>query len=164
MPELISPDARWHAAWLEAHAEWGPAPHEDGFGLRSSDEVGTREGFAAWLARLTGDACTYHWIVEDERVLGGIALRHGFGEFVRQFGHIGYGVRPSARGRGVASWALGRVLGEAWTLGMSRVLVVCAVGNVASMRTIERHGGVPEKSPDERIRRYWIENYLSPDM
>ena len=97
-------------------------------------------------------------------MLGGIALRHGFGEFVRQFGHVGYGVRPSARGRGVASWALGRMLGEARALGVSRVLMVCAAGNTASMRTIERHGGVLEASADERVRRYWIENYLSSDM
>jgi hypothetical protein len=52
MPELIPPTARLRAAWLEAHAEWGPGQHEDGFGLRPSDEVRSRAGFAAWLARL----------------------------------------------------------------------------------------------------------------
>ncbi|MEU7786068.1 GNAT family N-acetyltransferase [Amycolatopsis sp. NPDC049159] len=164
MPELIPPDVRWHAAWRDAHAEWGPGAHEDGFGLQAADRVGTAAGFAAWLARLNTEACTYRWIVEGERVLGGIALRHGFGEFVRQFGHVGYGIRPSARGRGLASWALGRILGEARTLGMSRVLLVCAADNVASARTIERNGGVLEASPDHRVRRYWIENSLSSDM
>ncbi|WP_197686174.1 hypothetical protein [Actinoplanes derwentensis] len=89
MPELIVPTVRLRGAWLEAHAEWGPGPHEDGFGLRSSDEVRTPAGFAAWLARLAEQAdpartielgrhrCTYRWIVESDRVLGGIALRDG---------------------------------------------------------------------------------------
>ena len=52
MPELIPPTARLHAAWLEAHTEWGPGQHEDGFGLGPSDEVRSPAGFAAWLARL----------------------------------------------------------------------------------------------------------------
>src|SRR3954447_4029356 len=48
------------------------------------------------------------WIVEDGRVLGGIALRHIFDDDI---GHIRYGVRPSARRRGLAGWALGEMLG-----------------------------------------------------
>jgi predicted acetyltransferase len=167
MPELVVPGAGWRAAWLDAHAEWGPGRHEDGFGLLASDDVGSPAGFAAWLTRLADPGCTYRWIVEDGRVLGGIALRHGLGDFVRRYGHLGYGVRPSARGRGVATWALGRMLGEARDLGMDRVLLVCAADNAGSAKTIERHGGVPENPADQQVRRYWIElreNYLSPDM
>ncbi|MBT2226460.1 GNAT family N-acetyltransferase [Nonomuraea sp. NEAU-A123] len=171
MPELIAPTARLHAAWLEAHAEWGPGVHEDGFGLLPSDEVESTAGFAAWVARLVDESdqakaadvgeapCTYRWIVDGDRVLGGIALRHGFGEFVEWAGHIGYGIRPSARRRGLATWALGRMLDEARELGMDKVLVVCAAGNVASVKTIERHGGVLEGIRDTELgpaRRYWI--------
>ncbi|MEV0686466.1 hypothetical protein AB0I35_21615 [Nocardia sp. NPDC050378] len=39
MPELIAPDVRWRTAWLDAHDEWGPGTHEDGFGLSAEDEV-----------------------------------------------------------------------------------------------------------------------------
>ncbi|MET7329782.1 GNAT family N-acetyltransferase [Nonomuraea sp. NPDC005650] len=160
MPDLIAPAARLHTAWLDAHAEWGPGVHEDGFGLLATDEVESPAGFAAWVARLAGEpACTYRWIVEDDQVLGGIALRHGSGEFVRWAGHIGYGVRPSARRRGLAAWALGRMLDEARALGMDRVLLVCAADNVASVKTIERHGGVLEGVRDTALgpaRRYWI--------
>ncbi|MFI6604472.1 GNAT family N-acetyltransferase [Nonomuraea sp. NPDC050536] len=171
MPELIAPTVRLHAAWLEAHAEWGPGFHEDGFGLIPADEVESAAGFAAWVARLGdesdpakaakagGAACTYRWIVEGERVLGGIALRHGSGEFVQWAGHIGYGIRPSARRRGVATWALGRMLDEARVLGMDQVLLVCAADNLASVKTIERHGGVLEGIRNTKLgpaRRYWI--------
>jgi predicted acetyltransferase len=141
VPQLITPTTERHAAWLEAHAEWGSGLHEDGFGLLPSDEVGTPAGFAAWLARLAVDRSTeYWWIVDDDRVLGGIALRRRDAGA----GHIGYGVRPSARRRGLAGWALSRVLDEARALGMSEVILVCEPGNVASARTIERHGGVRE--------------------
>jgi predicted acetyltransferase len=171
MPDLIAPTALLHTAWLEAHAEWGPGAHEDGFGLLPSDEVDSPAGFAAWVARLADESdqakplaagqvrCTYWWIVEGDRVLGGIALRHEFNDYVRWAGHIGYGIRPSARRGGLATWALGWMLDEARVLGMDRVLVVCAADNVASAKTIERHGGVLEGIRDTEhgpARRYWI--------
>jgi predicted acetyltransferase len=172
MPELIAPTVHLQVAWLEAHAEWGPGRHEDGFGLGPSDEVDSPTGFAAWVARLTGESdpaktsdagalrCTYRWIVERHRVLGGIALRHGSSEYVLWAGHIGYGIRPSARRRGLATWAVGRMLDEARGFGLDRVLAVCAVDNVASANTIERCGGVLEGIRDTKFgpaRRYWIE-------
>jgi len=173
VPELVPPDLRLEAAWREAHEEWGPGDHEDGFGLLPSDDVDSSAGFAAWLTRLAGESdpatssrssrghCTYRWIVERDRVLGGIALRHDPDDALLQVGgHIGYGIRPSARRRGLATWALGRVLGEARALGLARVLVVCAADNTASARTIERHGGVLEDvrhTARGLARRYWIE-------
>ncbi|MFD7985416.1 GNAT family N-acetyltransferase [Kitasatospora indigofera] len=177
MPELIAPTVRLHSAWLDAREEWGPGAHEDGFGLRPADEVVSPAGFAAWVARLAEpprrpeqgqDADqeqsvpagqVYRWIVEDGRVHGGIALRHGPGDLVPRFGHIGYGIRPSSRRRGLAAWALGRMLGEARARGLGRVLLVCEAGNVASVRTIEHQGGVLEglqETGSGVVRRYWI--------
>lgn len=171
MPELIAPTTRLHTAWLAAHAEWGPGQHEDGFGLHPSDDVDSPPGFAAWVARLLDQSdpakpievgthrCIYRWIVDNGRVLGGIALRYGTSAYVSWAGHIGYGIRPSARRRGLATWALGRMLAEARALGMERVLAVCAVDNVASVKTIERCGGVFDGTQDTRFgptRRYWI--------
>lgn len=52
---MIAPTARLHTAWLEAHREWGPGRHEDGFGLRPSDEVKSPAGFADWVPRLAGE-------------------------------------------------------------------------------------------------------------
>ncbi|RJO75633.1 GNAT family N-acetyltransferase [Nocardia panacis] len=165
MPELIAPTVALHAAWLAAHEEWGPGSHEDGFGLLWYEKVDTEEGFAAWVARMNnqsghgradGEYSTYRWIVEDGQVLGGIVLRHDYSDL----GHIGYGIRPSARRRKLATWALARMLDEARAAGLPRVLVVCAVDNIASARTIERNGGVLEGIRQTDIgpaRRYWIE-------
>lgn len=165
MPELIPPTVRLHAAWLEARDEWGPGVHEDGFGIEPSDEVDSPAGFAAWVARLDVGRvrCTYRWIVEGDRVLGAIALRHE----PNDFGHIGYGIRPSARRRGLATWALGRILDEARSLGLDTVLIACAADNVASARTIERQGGVLEdvrETEHGAMRRYWITVQGAPSL
>jgi predicted acetyltransferase len=169
MPELILPTTRLHAAFLECRDDWGPGLYEDGFGLDADDDVYSPDGFATWVhqrIRLTHPAGTPcpdekhgspRWIVENGQVLGGIVLRHKFDD---RFGHIGYGVRPSARRRGLASWALGEMLGEARAaLGLDRVLIPCLADNVASARTIERNGGVLEGIRDTEqgpVRRYWI--------
>lgn len=158
-----------HAAFLECRAEWGPGLHEDGFGLGADDDVESAEGFAAWvdgLVRLThsaGEPCAAEkhgsprWIVEDGRVLGGIVLRHQFDD---DLGQIGYGVRPSARRRGLAGWALRQMLVEARSvLGLSSVLIPCLADNLASARTIESCGGVLEEIREFEgfaVRRYWI--------
>lgn len=160
MPALLAPTARLHSAFREAHHEWGPGLHEDGFGISPTDDVESAAGFAAWVSRLTRaedpstglPPATYRWIVEDDVVLGGIALRHTVDEVL---GQIGFGVRPSARRRGLATWALTEMLGEARARGLDRVLIVCAHENVASARTIERCGGVPEPG-DGPTQRYWI--------
>ena len=54
MPELIAPTTRLHAEWLDAHDEWGPGVHEDGFGLRPSDDVHSNTASSKTIARLGG--------------------------------------------------------------------------------------------------------------
>jgi predicted acetyltransferase len=168
MPDLVAPSLRLETAWREAYDEWGPGRHEDGFGLRPSDDVGTADGFRSWVDRLVFDEDTsqdhdnghvYRWIVEDGRVLGGIALRWEFDGTAPPMGHIGFGVRPSARRRGVAAWALHGMLDEARRAGLPRVMLMCESSNQASARTIERGGGILDDISDTPFgpaRRYWI--------
>jgi predicted acetyltransferase len=155
---LVEPTVDLHTAWLEAHQDWGPGLHEDGFGLAATDDVESPEGFAAWVSRLSAESAqgTCRWIVEDGQVQGGIALRHQLND---RTGHIGYGIRPSARGRGLATWALGQILHQARALTIDRVLVVCTADNLASAKTIEHNGGIlDEIRPTDHgaVRRYWI--------
>ncbi len=172
VPDLIAPTTRLRESWLAARDEWGRGEHQDGSGLRAGDDVDSPEGFALWVTRLRREAdpaippgegrvhATYWWIAESDIYLGAITLRHALTDFlVRAAGHIGYSVRPSERGRGLATWALRSVLPEARSLGLQRVLVTCDDTNVASARTIENAGGVLEDMRDTelgRTRRYWI--------
>lgn len=164
MAVLTTPAPGWHSAWLDAHAEWGPGLHEDGFGLLPDDDVASPGGFRSWLDRLSNDErCTYWWITEHDAVLGGIALRHSSHPLVPRAGHLGYGIRPSARGRGLATWAVARIVGQASILGMERVIAVCEVDNTASAKTLERQGGVLETTSQEKaVLRYWIRTSPPP--
>lgn len=170
MRALIEPGSGLYEAFRDCRRDWGPGVHEDGFGIDENDDVDTREGFERWIRRILGQVhpvgvpCperphwSPRWIVEGGRVLGGVAVRHRHNDVL---GRIGYGVRPSARGHGVATWALTAALAECREhLGLDRALVTCLVDNVASARTIERCGGVLEGVVDTRggpTRRYWID-------
>jgi predicted acetyltransferase len=172
MPELISPTTRLRESWLESRDEWGVGVLQDGSGLHSDDDVDTLAGFSAWVDRLQREAdlslpvaagrvrATHWWVVEDDSYLGAIALRHALSDLLLfAGGNVGYGIRPSARGRGLASWALRSILPHACTLGLEKVLVTCHDDNLASARTIEKAGGVLEDvcvNELGRTRRYWI--------
>jgi predicted acetyltransferase len=182
MPELITPTAHLHSTWLAARDEWPVGAHQDGTGLRlasSEDDLDGAAGFAAWVERLRKQSdtsapvdegrvhATHWWIVEDDSYLGAIDLRHYLNAFLLEGGgHIGYSIRPSARGQGRATWALGAALPRARALGLERVLLTCDDDNTASARTIERNGGVLEDTRSTSIglkRRYWI-SLVGPDL
>ncbi|AUG78432.1 GCN5 family acetyltransferase [Kitasatospora sp. MMS16-BH015] len=171
MLRLIVPTTRLHTSWLDARAEFAGA-HQDGAGLTPEDEVDTPEGFATWVDRLLrrGDTtlppeegrvhATHRWIVEGETYLGAIDLRHTLNDFLLEAGgHIGYSIRPTARRRGLATWALAQALPLARELGIDRVLLTCDPDNAPSARTIRANGGVLEDVRETSIgtkSRYWI--------
>ena len=102
-------------------------------------------------------------LVRGRRIVGACSLRHELTDALRDFGgHVGYGVRPSERGKGYASLMLKLVLREARRRGIRRVLLTCDSDNAASRRVIEKAGGVLDsQSFSDRAgrmtRRYWIE-------
>lgn len=105
-----------------------------------------------------------YWLVRDGAEVVGVAnLRHALTPALRvEGGNIGYGIRPSARGRGYGVAILALALERARDLGLDRVLLTCAKTNVASARSIERNGGVladeaylPARG--EVVLRYWID-------
>ena len=100
-------------------------------------------------------------VVGDE-IVGRVSIRHRFNNFLERYGgHIGYGVIPSKRNLGYATKMLKLALLEAKALGIGKVLITCDEGNIASMRVIEKNGGVFENvvtGPEVELpkRRYWI--------
>lgn len=108
-------------------------------------------------------ANTTFWLVEGEEIIGVSNLRHHLTErLMRLGGHIGFGVRPSARGKGVAKELLRQTIIEADRRGLSELIVICLEENEASSRVIVANGGLLESvysvdEYDERLHRYVIQ-------
>lgn len=174
MIRLAAPDPAAYDQWRAAVEEFdGTAMDGSGFPEGGARDT-TRAGFAAYLADRARQAdvtiepdagrvhCTYFWILDDDELVGFLALRHAVNEVLLAVGgHIGYSVRPSCRGRGFATSALMAGLDEARALGIEQVLVTCSVENRASQAVIERCGGVFEDVRTHPAlpgdtRRYWF--------
>jgi predicted acetyltransferase len=185
MVHPATPHVRFHRSFLAAADEFRAAGEERHDGILSWPAEGdfpgvvfTREGlddpaeFARLVANRVGDAeedaprppgwtSTTHWWMADpdqpDEFVGAISLRHTIDHpmLASVGGHVGYGVRPSARRRGFASDALRQVVALAAARGIPRLLVTCDLDNVASARTIEANGGELEGELGGK-RRYWI--------
>jgi len=182
--ELIEPRADLHESFLQSTAEWNGAD-QDGASVFFAEKYGwdllNPHDFASWVQLLNDLSRSDFtplpgfvsqstlWVVKDDEYLGAVSLRHDLGnEYLREVGgHIGYGIRPSARRRGLAKLALAGSLQQARNLGLPKVLITCNDSNLASARTIESCGGVLEKvrafsevgprfGSVDSVRRYWI--------
>ena len=179
MTALARPDVRLHRSWAETITEFGSETiHGSGAWHAEGGRLDvTASGCEAFVAMVLayGDPatelpedrvhCDYYWITDGagdaEQVVGFLALRHRLTAWLlEEGGHIGYAVRPSRRGEGHASRALGLAVRRSAELGLDRVLLTCDEPNLASARTIEGNGGVYEDTRNGK-RRYWIGTGLS---
>ena len=157
---------RCHAAVL---VEMAQEFHDDG-DPRLDPALDDLEGFYAQAERFeTGRGLapglvqqSHFLLFRGDRLLGGSRLRYRLTETLRlDGGNIGYEIRPSARGQGNGSAILELTLVEARRIGLERVLLTAAHDNAASVRVIEKHGGIQDGtsiSPTtrEKMLRYWI--------
>ena len=101
--------------------------------------------------------------LDEERdiFVGAVNIRHYLNEaLLLNGGHIGDGVRPSERRKGIATQMIGMALTECKKLGIERVLMVCDQDNIGSAKSIQKNGGVLENEivvDGVTEQRYWIE-------
>jgi predicted acetyltransferase len=108
-------------------------------------------------------ATTYFTLDTDRNiVVGAVDIRHAMTEsLLLTGGHIGDGVRPSERRKGVATAQIGLALEKCKELGIDRVLMTCESWNIGSAKSIVNNGGLLENEIEvdgKFYQRYWIEN------
>lgn len=106
----------------------------------------------------------------DNRIIGMINVRYNISsdKLNSWASHIGYGIRPTERGRGYAKVALYLGLLEEKKLGEEKILLECTVDNIASNKTILALGGKLEKTEldrydNELTNYYWVDVSSSID-
>lgn len=99
--------------------------------------------------------------IDRNLFVGAVNIRHYLNkELLFNGGHIGDGVRPSERRKGIATKMIALALEECRRLGIDKVLMVCDKENIGSAKSIMNNGGVLENEvcADGIVeQRYWIE-------
>jgi predicted acetyltransferase len=106
---------------------------------------------------------TTMWLVEDDRFIGRVGVRHSLNEELQTYGgHIGYAVRQLERGKGYGTMMLTEGMRVAKEFGLDKVLLTCNDDNIGSIKIIEGAGGVMaekvsvlNRSVPHRL--YWID-------
>jgi predicted acetyltransferase len=78
----------------------------------------------------------------DTRIIGIADFRHELNDFLKDFGHSGFSVRPSERKKGYATEILRQILEIAQQNGLKEIQLSCVHNNIPSIRTIIKNGGV----------------------
>ncbi|KXH81988.1 GNAT family N-acetyltransferase [Sporosarcina sp. HYO08] len=168
--KLVKPTISLEEQYLSFYKEWkasgesfvpwvigeDPSDFEGMVNTRLDAEkgIGLPEG---WVADST------YWLVnENDDVLGAANIRHALTERLQNIGgHIGYGIRPSARGKGYATKLLALGLEKIKGLGIEHALVTCDADNIASEKVIRKNGGVEDEDFIEDngnvVKRFWVE-------
>ncbi|MGK3201149.1 GNAT family N-acetyltransferase [Amycolatopsis sp. MEPSY49] len=163
---LVEPAPRYHRSFLDALREY----HREGLHTELDPELLADPGeFRRWIADvrdagLSGTAAVERdrvphrilWWTEGDDYLGRVRLNLRLNAELTEFGgHLGYDIRPSARGRGHATALLRAALRVAREAGLGDVLLTCAPENLASRRVIEHNGGVLADTSSAGRLRYW---------
>lgn len=127
--------------------------------------------FNVWLERVDGISkgigvpegyvpSTTFFLMDGDELIGMSNLRHYLSDLIREHGgHIGLGVRPSQRGRGIGNQLMALTIAEARKRGINEIHIHCLKDNLASANTIRRNGGILESEGEidgESLQRYVV--------
>lgn len=166
MITLIKPSLNLEPEYLDYVSEWQESgesivpsvvsktflPLEDFLEEQEQEE---RVAPTNWVTHST------YWLYDGETIVGAVNFRHDLNDQLQQVGgHIGYGIRPSARNKGYATEGLRQALEVARKRGLASVLITCSADNTASGRVILTNGGQEIESyikeDGTRVRRFII--------
>ncbi len=153
---LISPSKGLEQQALEYRKE-----HFD-FGeyvINGSELLDKIDDYNEWLNRVilnsNAETVSSDWVLtdtffaireSDKKIVGIVDLRYQLNEFLKDFGHCGYSVRPTERNKGYATEMLAQICQKAKTYGIKSLQLSVEKSNIPSIRTILKNGGQYSRS------------------
>lgn len=127
------------------------------FIINGSELLDKTDSYEEWLESVSNNTSiktvNKSWVVtdtffaldKDNEIVGIIDFRHTLNDFLKDFGHCGYSVRPSKRNRGYATEMLRQITIIAKDNGLTELQLSVEADNYPSIKTIKRNGGVKER-------------------
>ena len=154
---------------MDFRQEW--LDKEPGESIHGSGGLHRYENYEEWLEMITNaqKTASFDWVlltqyfgIYNGKIIGTIQIRHYLNDFLlRSGGHIGYSIRPTERRKGYGAQTLNLALDYCKRLGLKKIMLGCYKDNIASVKTIEKCGGVCEKEityiDGKPVLIYWIQ-------
>ena len=161
LPEIS--DAGILREYMREHYENGEADVNSSMDFAVSD-------YSEWVKRMRNNATVgdAEWgksltylCFDEARLVGLLNIRYDLPkDLSERYGNIGYGVRPSERGKGYATAMLRYALSVCKEKGLKQVTLGCYKDNLASAATIKKNGGLLFLENDNyakgRISQYYL--------
>ena len=165
--QLIFPTMEYKQAaqdYMQEHIDCGETH------IHGSGSLMRYDNYENWLEKIIWNRTqaspdwvtgSVYFAIESDKIIGTIAVRDYLNESLLKIGgHIGYGIRPSERGKGYGTKMLALALEKCCEAGIKKILITCDKDNIASAKTVINNGGVLENEFAEDngniIQRYWI--------
>lgn len=126
--------------------------------INGSEMLDCMDSYEDWLKSVTTnadpDTVNPQWVLTDtffaidnhDKIVGIIDLRHSLNDFLINFGHSGYSVRPSERKQGYATKMLSLIIDVAKEAGLPSLQLSVERSNEPSIKTILKNGAKYERS------------------
>lgn len=127
--------------------------------INGSELLDKIEDYDEWLAKVEQNAneetVDKNWVLtdtffairkKDKKIIGIIDLRYRLNDFLKDFGHCGYSVRPSERNKGYATEMLSLICKLAKKAGLNTLQLSVEKENISSIKTITKNGGIYQRS------------------
>lgn len=104
----------------------------------------------------------FYLCYDKDEMAGVLNLKFTLTDYLLNYGgHIGYAVKPSRQGQGLATQMLRQSMDIARGMGMEKLLLVCDEDNIASEKVILKVGGQYEDTRYDaeeavNVKRYWL--------
>jgi predicted acetyltransferase len=103
------------------------------------------------------------WLIKNNEIAGITNIRHYLNKEIEYCGgHIGLGVRPSFRGKGIGSSLMKKSIKELNSRGINTVHIHCYKDNIASTAMIIANGGklTSEFSEGDKVIQRYVVNVI----
>lgn len=145
---LVEPSERYYLSYLDYIRELGDEeryPFTLDLEFEDCNQLLTQLNDFSSGVNLPADKVpnTTLWLVDGGKIVGVTNVRHFLNENIEFCGgHIGLGIRPSCRGRGLGNYLMQLSIEYLVKMGSQKIHIHCYKENESSARTIINNGGV----------------------
>lgn len=146
IPFLSKPIDIYKDTYLEALDEF----QKEGINL-SYDKSELNKNFKKFVSKIIelelnpklGVKESTYWLIDNNEFIGRISIRHTLTPYLQKYdGNIGFEIRPTKRKLGYGSIILGLGIDKIKSIGLDKIFVMCKDNNIASIKIIEKNGGI----------------------